>query len=157
MNKLLFLFLMCIISQTLYAQKDMEGQFEVEMAEIGQPGMLVVKVWCYAKKPNIADNIFKTCALKGVLFRGIDKNGRIQGRPAMAVEGYDAHREYFDDFFMREYQNYARIAQNGYVDQNSIIKVKKLYKVAKLVVVSYNELRNRLEKDNIVRGLNSGF
>lgn len=142
---------------TLSAQKDKEGQFEIEMAEIGQPGTLVVKVWCYAKKPQIADNVFKTCALKGVLFRGIERNGRKQGRPALVVEGYDAHREYFDDFFVNDYQNYVRIAQNGYVDQNSIIKIKKLYKVAKLIVVSYNDLRSRLEKDNIIKGLNHGF
>ena len=60
-------------------------------------------------------------------------------------------------FFKNEYQNYVRIAQNGHVDQDGIVKIKKLYKVAKLVVVSYNELRSKLEKDNIIKGLNYGF
>ena len=44
-----------------------------------------------------------------------------------------------------------------YVEQNSIIKVKKLYKVAKIVVISYNEIRKQLEDDKIIRGLSSGF
>lgn len=99
MKKVLFLILMCFATLTLSAQKDKEGQFEVEMAEVGQPGLLVVKVWCYASKPSIGDSVFKTSALKGVLFRGIDRNGRIQGRPALVMEGYDAHSEYFDIFF----------------------------------------------------------
>ena len=63
-----------------------------------------------------------------------------------------------DSFFKdKKYENYARVALDGYVEQNSIIKVKKLYKVAKIVVVSYNEIRKQLEKDNVIRGLSSGF
>ena len=157
MKKVLFLTLMCFPLLTLSAQKNQEGQFEVEMAEVGQPGMLVVRVWCYAKKPKIADNVFKTCAVKGLLFRGVEKSGRMQGRQALVTDGYDANRDYFDEFFKNDYQHFVRIAQNGYVDQDGIIKIKRIYKVAKLVVVSYNDLRNKLEKDNIIKGLNHGF
>ncbi len=157
MKKYIVFLLFSFAFLTIFAQKGQEREYEIEMAEVGQPGSLVVKVWCYARKPNISDVVYKTCALKGVLFRGIDNNGRIQGRTALVMDGYDAHSEYFNKFFMNDYQNYVRIAQNGYVDQDGIVKIKKQYKVAKLVVVSYNELRSRLEEDNIIKSLNSGF
>lgn len=92
------------------------------------------------------------------MFKGLNDSGRMKGRKPLVVDGYDNHKDYFDDFFgSGEFQKYARIAINGYVEQNSLVKVGKLYKVGKIVVISFNELRSRLESDNIIKGLNSGF
>ncbi|MCF0218444.1 MAG: hypothetical protein HUK14_01560 [Muribaculaceae bacterium] len=133
-------------------------KYELEMAEIGKPGVLVVKVWCYSKKANIAEDLFRKCAIKGVLFEGVNDSGRMKGRKPLVLEGYDNHKDYFNLFFEnREYNKYTRMALNGYVEQNSIIKIKKLYKVGKIVVISFNELRTRLETDEIIKSLNSGF
>ena len=113
---------------------------------------------CYSKKPNVQDDIYRENAIRGILFKGINDSGRMKGRRPLALDGYDSHKDYFDSFFKdKKYENYARVALDGYVEQNSIIKVKKLYKVAKIVVVSYNEIRKQLEKDNVIRGLSSGF
>ena len=73
-------------------------------------------------------------------------------------DGYENHKEYFDDFFEKEkYTKYARIAMNSYVEQNNLIKVGKFYKIGKIVVISYNDLRKQLEMDKIIKGLNYGF
>lgn len=150
--------LLFLSSVSIYAKGGDKGQFELEIAEIGQPGELVVKVWYYSKKANVNDDIFKECAINGIMFKGLNDSGRMKGRKALVLDGYDSHKEYFDDFFKDgEYQKYARMAMNSYVEQKSLIKVGKLYKVGKIVVVSFNELRSKLESDKIIKGLNSGF
>lgn len=146
------------VSMSAFAKANDQKQYEIEITEIGQPGELVVKVWCYSKKANISESVFKECAINGIMFKGLNDSGRMKGRKPLVVDGYDNHKDYFDDFFgSGEYQKYARIAINGYVEQNSLVKVGKLYKVGKIVVISFNELRSRLESDNIIKGLNSGF
>ena len=92
------------------------------------------------------------------MFKGINDSGRMKGRKPLVADGYDNHQQYFDKFFgNQEYQKYTRMAMNGYVEKNSFVKVGKLYKVGKIIVISFNELRARLETDNIIKGLNSGF
>ena len=159
MKKILLVFILCFISTiVVQAKDDYTDQYEIELAEVGAPGTLVVRVWCYGKKPNIQDDLYKENAIKGILFRGVSDSGRMKGRRTLVTDGYDSHRDYFDNFFKeKRFNNYARIALDGYVEQNSIIKVKKLYKVAKIVVISYNEIRKQLEDDKIIRGLSSGF
>ena len=135
-----------------------DNRYEIEMAEVGEPGTLVVKVWCYNKKPQISEDIAKMNAVKGVLFKGVSDSDRMKGRKALVEDGYENHKEYFDDFFKEgKYANYSRVALNNYVEQNSLIKVGKLYKIGKIVVISYNDLRKQLETDKVIKGLNYGF
>ncbi len=139
-------------------EKTEDSQYEIEMAEVGEPGTLVVKVWCYNKKPQISDEIAKMYAIKGVLFKGVSDSGRMKGRKALVEDGYENHADYFDDFFGEgKYAKYCRVAMNSYVEQNSLIKVGKLYKIGKIVVVSYNDLRKQLETDKVIKGLDYGF
>lgn len=155
---LLFIFLSLAFVLSNAKDKSDFNKYEIEIAEIGQPGMLVIKTWCYSKKANISEDVFKEYAVKGIMFKGLNDSGRMKGRKPLVVDGYDNHKDYFDNFFKNgEYQKYARMAMNGYVEQNSLMKVGKLYKVGKIVVISFNELRARLEADNIIKGLNSGF
>jgi hypothetical protein len=82
----------------------------------------------------------------------------MKGRKALVQDGYENHKDYFDDFFNEGlYNNYSRVALNDYVEQNSLIKVGKLYKIGKIVVISYNDLRKKLETDKVIKGLDSGF
>ena len=135
-----------------------DDRYEIEMAEVGEPGTLVVKVWCYNKKPQISEDVAKKNAIKGVLFKGVSDSGRMKGRKALVEDGYESHQEYFDDFFNEgKYARYSRVALNNYVEENSLIKVGKLYKIGKIVVISYNDLRKQLENDKIIKGLDYGF
>ena len=142
----------------LAKEKADDNKYEIEMAEVGEPGTLVVKVWCYNKKPQISEDIAKMNAVKGVLFKGISDSGRMKGRKALVEDGYENHQDYFDDFFKEgKYAKYSRVALNNYVEQNSLIKVGKLYKIGKIVVISYNDLRKQLETDKVIKGLDYGF
>ena len=117
-----------------------------------------MKVWCYNKKPQISEDIAKMNAVKGVLFKGVSDSGRMKGRKALVEDGYENHKDYFDDFFKEgKYAKYSHVALNNYVEQNSLIKVGKLYKIGKIVVISYNELRKQLETDKVIKGLDYGF
>ena len=112
----------------------------------------------YNKKPQISEDVAKMNAIKGVLFKGVSDSGRMKGRKALVEDGYENHKDYFDDFFNEgKYANYSRVALNNYVEQNSLIKVGKLYKIGKIVVISYNDLRKQLETDKVIKGLNYGF
>ena len=155
----MILVLICLIAPLgLAKDKIDDNRYEIEMAEVGEPGTLVVKVWCYNKKPQISEDVAKMNAIKGVLFKGVSDSGRMKGRKALVEDGYDNHKDYFDDFFKEgKYANYSRVALNNYVEQNSLIKVGKLYKIGKNVVISYNDLRKQLEEDKIIKGLNYGF
>ena len=151
--------LICLIAPLgLAKDKVDDNRYEIEMAEVGEPGTLVVKVWCYNKKPQISEDLAKINAIKGVLFKGVSDSGRMKGRKALVEDGYENHKDYFDDFFNDgKYLNYTRVALNNYVEQNSLIKVGKLYKIGKIVVISYNDLRKQLETDKIIKGLDYGF
>ncbi len=160
MKKLLLLLFILIgaNSISLAKQKVDNNRYEIEMAEVGEPGTLVVKVWCYNKKPQISEEVAKMNAIKGVLFKGVSDSGRMKGRKALVDDGYENHKDYFDIFFNEgKYLNYSRVALNNYVEQNSLIKVGKLYKIGKIVVISYNDLRKQLEIDKIIKGLDYGF
>lgn len=155
---ILILLLCSIFSSSICKEIEDYNQYEIEMAEIGEPGTLVVKVWCYNKKPRISEDIAKMNAIKGVLFKGVTDSGRMKGRKAIVEDGYENHKEYFDDFFEQGlYAKYARMGLNNYVESNSLIKVGKRYKIGKIVVISYNALRKKLEDDKVVKGLDYGF
>ena len=160
MKKIISILVLISIIAPIGIAKDKadDNRYEIEMAEVGEPGTLVVKVWCYNKKPQISDDIAKMNAIKGVLFKGVSDSGRMKGRKALVEDGYENHKDYFDDFFGdAKYAKYSRVALNSYVEQNSLIKVGKLYKIGKIVVISYNDLRKQLETDKVIKGLNSGF
>lgn len=157
-RKIFILLLMCLMTFVVNAKDKDTNMYEIEMAEIGQPGTLVVRAWIYNKKPIVPDYLFIDSAIKGVLFNGVNDSGRTKGRKALVFDGYDKHRDYFDNFFGgSEYKKYAKIAMNSCVGQNNLVKVGKLYKVAKIVVISYSDLRSRLENDKIINSLNDGF
>ena len=130
------------------------------MAEIGRPGTLVVTVWSYSKSSTISDAEVCENAIWGVLFDGVsdDTERRIKGKTALVEEGYDSNKEYFDKFFKDgTYLQYCNVAINGFVEQGNVIKMKKEYKIGKIANINYQALRKRLEDDNIIRGLSSGF
>lgn len=156
---ILFLWLICLlVSQSVAKNSNDNERYDIEIAEVGEPGTLVVKVWCYNKKPQITEDIAKMNAVKGVLFKGVSDSGRMKGRKALVEDGYENHQDYFDDFFKEgKYAKYSRMALNNYVEQNSLIKVGKLYKIGKIVVISYNDLRKQLETDKVIKGLDYGF
>ena len=142
------------------ASKKGLGEPQAVMAEIGKPGTVVVQVWSYSKTPNIEDEKVFENAVKCLVFYGIGPNEsrRMNGRPALAPNANENNSDYFDSFFAnKDYLPFCSIGMKGYVEQGNLLKTKKGYKIGKIVVVRYDQLRNKLVSDGIIRGLNSGF
>ncbi|MDD5838789.1 MAG: hypothetical protein ACI30O_00810 [Muribaculaceae bacterium] len=165
MNALLRLILATMIlvvgtNNSLYAKskKDMPA-CEVEVANIGERGQLVLRVWCFAKKASdIKDSEYLEGAIRQVLFQGIQDSGRMKGRGPIVKDGYANHEDYFNDFFAQsKYKNFVKISAGGYVNSGNLIKIGKLYKVGKIVIVNLDELRSSLETDKIIKSLSDGF
>ena len=78
---------------------------------------------------------------------------------ALCPEGYESNKAYFDDFFENGYwRQYVQLTNNGAIAPGDMIKVdKKEYKVGMLVTINVAELRKRLEKDGIIKSMNSFF
>ena len=118
----------------------------------------IVKVWSYGTKEDDTRNLCMRNAIHGLLFKGYEGVGANGTRRALCPEGYDAHKEYFDKFFVGNYMQYVQLTNNGAVAPGDMIKIsKKEYKVGMLVSVNIDELRKRLENDGIIKKLGGGL
>lgn len=156
----LSLILLMFAPSDLYSANKPLGEPQAIMAEIGKPGTVVIKVWSYNKSAKISDEQVFENAIKCILFKGIesDDSRRMKGRPAMIIETDSGTAEYFDSFFAKkEYLQYCSMPMEGFVEQGNLLKLKKGYKIGKIVVVQYEQLRKRLVADGIIRGLDSCF
>lgn len=158
MNRFFLMFLLLI--SHLFSSAGNKITCELEMAEVGKAGNLVVKVWSYSKSPRISDSEVIRNAIYGVCFNGVsaNKDRRINGVKALVVDGYEAHKDYFDEFLKSpDISRFATLGLDGYVEQGDVIKIKKTYKIGHVVVINLSELRKKLEADNIIKGLDYGF
>lgn len=133
---------------------------EVEIAEISKDdGVLLLRVYCFNKKPNIPDETFRMQAVHNLLYNGVSSSGRKQGRPPLVDKNAATSNEAFlKSFFDNKlYDNFSSIAINGYVNTGNLVKEGKLYRVGKLVKVNEEALRKYLEENNIIRALDDGF
>ena len=163
----LFIFMLCAcFSLSLYAQKKKKGEEEVQYKyeleasrDLARSNKYcIVKVWSYGKKEDDTRMMCMRNAVHGMIFKGYAGSGADKGRRPLCPEGYDAHKEYFDNFFKGDYMQYVQLTNNGAIAPGDMIKVaKKEYKVGMLVTVNIDELRRRLENDNVIKKLGSIF
>ncbi len=140
--------------------KEPPFQCELEVAEIGKAGTVVAKLWVYSKNKKINDETIIKNAILGICFNGVypNESRRMRGIKPLIEGEYENYKEYFDNFFStHDYYNYVRIGLDGYAEQGDLIKVKKQYKIGRLVVINLSELRKRLENDNVINSLTNGF
>lgn len=147
--------------------KDDEDKYKYELDSFdgsvaAKEGYCIVKVWNYGKKERLTrDNCMRN-AIHGILFKGYMATGNRmadKGKKPLVPEGYDAHKKYFDDFFESgDYLQYVQLTNNGQLNAGDVIKIdKKRYKVGMVVLINYNALRDRLEKDKIIKSLDFLF
>ena len=140
-------------------------RYELESFEGNMPvqaGSCIVKVWSYGKKEKVTRNECMKNAVHGILFKGYAKSSRRSadhGRKALVPEGYEAHKKYFDAFFDDgDYLQYVQLTNNGRLMAGDVIKIgKREYKVGMVVIINHDALRKRLEKDKIIKALDSLF
>lgn len=156
MKRILSLLLLMFVMAAMAIAKDNKmPQYDIMGAGSGNEGMLLVKVFVYAKK-NIPDEELKRAAVHGVTFRGFTGNNSGANQPAMASPTAEIdHSTYCEAFFAVDGQclNYASIIPGSY----ERVKTGKGYKYGAIVQVNKTALRKDLEKAGVVRSLSSGF
>ncbi len=148
------LLLVLLATMTAAAKGDKMPKYDLTGAGSGNEGMVLVKVFVYAK--SASDEDLKRCAVHGIVFRGCTGNNSGATQPAMASSDNEAsHKEYCEAFFASdgECQNYASIISGSY----ERVKTQKGYKCGAIVQVNKKALRKTLEKAGVVRSLSSGF
>ena len=103
----------------------------------------------------------KKNAVHACLFRGLPGNEVAMATPAICPDPatLTAHEAYFTDFFETagEYLKYINMTTDGVPSGQDRMKIKGGYKVAIYVQVMYDNLRDKMEADGIVRKLSTGF
>lgn len=138
-------------------------RYDVECEGIAKKGAKLVKVWSYSKNPKHAIAQSMKNAVHGIVFKGYA--GGAQGCTTLnaLVSDYtiaEEHETFFDAFFEDggEYLKYVSAATDGNIAPGDRLKIsRREYKIGVIVTVQLNQLRKRLEKEGIVRALNSGF
>ncbi len=170
--KLMLMFVLGVLSITSAnaqfkkhkANKDTKiWRYDIECEGIAKHGSKLVKVWSYSKNPKHAISRAMKNAIHGIIFKGYAGGG--QGctslRPLVRDSEIETKfKEFFDAFFKDggEYLKYVSAATDGRIAPGDRLKIsRREYKIGVIVNIKYDELRNRLEKEGIVRSLTSGF
>ncbi len=172
MKKLLFAVVMMLLAlapATSFAQKSKDRKalfsswhnYEVSTVKVGTDGTKFIKVWGFGKKVDGAIVQAKKNAVHACLFRGLPGVEGAMATPAICSDPntLTANEAYFTKFFETagEYLNYINMTTDGVPSGQDRRQVKGGYKVAIYAQVMYDNLRDKLEADGIIRKLNSGF
>ena len=172
-NKLLFIStLLLFITSVSYGQKRLEKladedtaewRYEIECVGTGNNGAILVKVWTYSRKPEVAMEQAKKNAVHGVIFKGIPQGDRgCFSQPALSRSANleQEKQGFFGEFFRNggKYMKFVNLATDGAIATGDRVKIgRKEYKIAVIVSVNKDLLRDELEDAGIIRGLSSGF
>jgi len=162
---LLFVFAVTICCGEVCAKNDLSDyDYELETAwdfTSANVDFVIFKVWSFAKKRDmITQDIGLRNAIHGLLFKGLAGDDVGHGNvPALVPEGYDCHREYFDEFFRSgDFRQFVQLTSRGAQQAGDVIKISsKRYKVGLLVQVNKTALRKRLEQDRVIESVRDIF
>ncbi|MEZ4777741.1 MAG: hypothetical protein R3D00_31495 [Bacteroidia bacterium] len=165
MRTLFITFLLIFASAELFAQKmQLAGytpdNYEVECASIANQGAKMLKIWGYGRKPDLAIIQAKRNAVHSMIFKGAFAGVCTINPLVKSAELAEQNKEYFDEFFDEGGTYLQYVAVSGGAAQD-IVRVKdrgrKVYKASIVVLVQYDVLRTRLEKDIKLPSLTTGF
>lgn len=163
---LLLLTVFISVPSVSYAKKKVDKQqymkewsnYEATTNSVGQNGTKNLKVWGYGKKIDKAIEQAKKNAIHACLFRGVPGASNALATPAIfknqgsgqvAIENFD----YFYDFFEgnEEYLQFVNITTDGYPSGQDRREVKGGYKVAINVQVMYDNLKEKMKADGLLK------
>lgn len=169
-NSLLFSFIILFNPLNVFSQNPKEKkaeklntseQYEIEMIGVGVENTKVFKIWGYGKKVDKATEQLKKNAIAACLFRGLPATAQVASTPAICnIPDIDYSEDAFlIDFFSNrgKYLDFLNISTQGYSAPEDRVKIKSGYKVAMIVQVRYNALREFMESNGKARKLDSGF
>jgi hypothetical protein len=133
-------------------------RYDIEYCQTAADGMVMVKVWSYAKKANNALALSRVNAVHGVIFRGYaSSSAATSQRPLVSDPTIESTKADFFEAFFKEDGPYLRYVSTVLEGSEEVRKVGKEYKVGVVVTVNKDMLRKHLEQAGVVRGLGSGF
>lgn len=149
---------------SMYGKKyqfKMAEHYDIVQIRVAEQGYKYVKVWGIGKNADRAIEQAKMNAVAACLFEGVAAN-EIAGRiPPLCPEGasaYDAHREYFDNFFSSGlFLEYVKSVNSRYPTGADNVSTSKGRRVGIYLEICYDDLRKKLEKDGIIKSLDSYF
>lgn len=158
----LFLFLGSFILVIVNAQNGAQVTYTLESMDGSPDGYALIKVWNMGKKDKLTPQLAMYNAIHGILFKGIPGksiSSANKGYAPLCPDGYNAHKEYFDNFFAsNEYLQYVELANNGNVVAGDRFKLSNgSYKIGMVCLINITYLRKRLEQDGIIRSFGSIF
>ena len=167
MNKLVLL-LTCIClacASSVFAGKKKKAEedtfrfrYDIEYSKTAADGVLMVKVWSYSPKANIATEQCRMNAVHGVLFKGYAAStSSASQKPLVKDASLESARSDFFNAFFSENGPYMRYVSTVLEGSTEVRKVGKEYKVGVVVTVNKDMLRKHLEDVGIIKGLSSGF
>lgn len=167
MRKLLTLAVMLIVAvsaPSAFAKDKTPDVSEayLEGAGAGNNGSANVRVTIVAKKADkVTDKQLAEAAVNAILFKGYDdatntlsgtstRHAPMAGSPAAKTQ----HSDFFTPFFANgDYMNYVQFVEHT----RRVAKYGKQFKVSVQLTINTALLRQDLEKQGVIRGLNSGW
>lgn len=144
----------------LKALYDSKYNYELSCLGVGQDGTKLLKVWGYGKKVDNAVYEAKRTAVAAVIFRGVPAgNGAAPTPSILPIDGYEQHREFFDEFFKDGgmYLSFINLTTDGTPGGSDNIRMSQGYKVAVSASVNFNALRKYLEDKGVAKRMDAGF
>lgn len=140
---------------------DSMTNYEVTTMGVGVDGTKIIKVWAYAPTVDKAIVQAKKNAVHACIFRGLPSCETAMATPALCPNpnALVTNEAYFASFFKTAgpYLKFVNMTTDGVPSGQDRRKVKGGYKVALYVQVMYDNLRDQLEADGIIRKLSTGF
>ena len=155
-TRILLTLLSLFIFSGVVSAKDEVLDFNYELTRDGSPvsrdaNFVIFTVYSYTKKSKITSDIGKRNAIHGILFKGLPKTKMQGAQPALLKDGnYDTYADYLNQFFgSGDYLQFIEETNKGFQD---VVKISgKEYKVGISVKVNVKALKERLEKDGIIK------
>ncbi len=155
-----------IMAKKVDKQKFMQewSTYEVTTVAVGSAGTKSLKVWGYGKNMAKAIEQAKKNAVHACLFRGCPGSGNVNETPAIfKLQGNDQvaleNFEYFYDFFEENntYISFVNLTTDGMPSGQDRHEVKGGYKVAIYVQIMFDNLRDKMKNDGILKDSQAGF
>ena len=163
-NRLFLIVLASFVSLFSYAQKinlSSWEQYEIRTVQVGSDGTKFVKVWGTGGNIDKAMRQAAKNAVHACIFKGLPASANANATPALFREGNlnPEQKKYFESFFKNkgDYLQFINITTDKVPSGKDAIKVRWGYEVAVYVQVLFDNLRNKLEEDGMIKKLNEGF
>ncbi len=168
MKKNVLIVLLCVATVSIQMQAKtykykFEPPFEIEQVRVAKQGLKFVQSWAECKNADKAIILAKQNAVAAMLFTGISSND-VMGAgvvPPLFLEGtsaYEKHKDYFDNFFKKgEFLKYAIDVNSTYPTGQNNIQTPKGRKVGIYLQLLYDDLRNRLIDEGMIKAMGDQF